>query len=241
MSVRIVSVLGLAAVLAGSTACSTVSVDEYNRVATAQKEYVATLEERNGNLERENEELRRAADGAALAKTTDELYAQIARQLEAALKGLDDGDDTLAFKDGRWTLGTDLLFETGSWTVSAKGQEILKKFASAHRAQSVRYRIVGHTDRAPIVSSNLKAKLDTDTNMELSARRAIAVMGALKAAGMPEGSFAECVGMGNSQPRVANDKNAANMKKNRRVEIYVLGKATLPTSADKQPEAPKKK
>ena len=238
MSVRILSVLGLAGLLSASVACSvtTVPLEEYNKMATAQKEYIGSLEQRNQDLETQNQELLRQTDDRTLARTADELYAQIARQLESALKELGDDDDAMTFKNGVWSLGTDLLFETGSWTVSDKGRAILKKFAEAHRAQNLRYRIVGHTDRAPIVSAPLKNKLDTDTNMELSARRAIAVMGVLKACGMPESAFAECVGMGNSAPRAANDKNPANMKKNRRVEIYVLGKATLPVAAEKTPE-----
>lgn len=235
MSVRTLSVLALAAVSAAVLpGCSTVSVEEYNKMATAQKEYIEQLEERNKVVELENADLRRLADGAALAKTTDELYAQIARQLEKALRDFGgDEDGELSFKDGRWTLGTDLLFETGSWTVSAKGKDLLKKFAEAHRAQTVRFRIVGHTDRAPIVTAALKAKLDTDTNMELSVRRAVAVMAVLKGFGMAESAFGECVGMGNMSPRAPNDRSAANMKKNRRVEIFVLGKATAPTSAPK--------
>ena len=53
--------------------------------------------------------------------------------------------------------------------------------------------------------------------------------------GIPESSFAECVGKGNREPVAPNDRAAANMKKNRRVEIYVLSSSgALNTSAPKR-------
>jgi flagellar motor protein MotB len=132
-------------------------------------------------------------------------------------------------------MGTDLLFDSGSDKVSTKGRDILKKFADAHKDRSINFRIVGHTDRAPISRAQTKQLLATDTNLELSALRAIAVMGALKEFGIPESSFAECVGKGNREPAVANDRSAQNMKKNRRVEIYILQAAgSVPTAAPKR-------
>jgi len=240
------TVLALAAVVGG---CSTVSGDKYARDIGAQKEYISELERRNSELESQNQGISRQLDDATLARTSDELYGQIARQLQAALAGLRNGDtDGMSYnpKTGAWEMGTDLLFDSGSDKVSSKGSEILKKFADAHKGRSFSFRIVGHTDRAPIVKEQTKKLLATDTNMELSARRAIAVMGALKDFGIPESAFAECVGMGDRQPCAPNDKNAANMKKNRRVEIYVLSTAgALRTAADKaekkeKTHAPKK-
>lgn len=239
MSVRIFTVLALAAIVGG---CSTVSADKYARDMGAQKEYISELEKRNQELESQNQAATRQLDDATLARTSDELYGQIARQLQAALASLRNGEtEGMAYnsRTGAWEMGTDLLFESGSAKVSAKGSEILKKFADAHKGRSFSFRIVGHTDRAPIVKAETTKLLDTDTNMELSARRAVAVMGALKGFGIPESSFAECVGMGNRQPCAPNDRNAANMKKNRRVEIFVLSTAgELKTSAEKSEKAP---
>jgi flagellar motor protein MotB len=144
-------------------------------------------------------------------------------------------------KTGAWEMGTDLLFESGSDKISAGGNEILKKFADAHKGRSFNFRVVGHTDRAPITKAGTKERLDTDTNMELSADRAIAVMGALIKFGIPESSFAECVGKGNREPCASNDRSAANMKKNRRVEIFVIASSgTSKTAAPAKSAAPKK-
>ncbi len=198
--------------------------DIYDRDMAAAREYQQTLERRNSDLESKNQGFGSLQDMQLVARTQDELYQQIAESLKAALEGFrQDGDSAMNWdpKLGKWTAGTDLLFDSGSWTVTAKGMEVLKKFADAHKGKTMRFRIVGHTDRAPITRPKTVQALDTDTNMELSARRAVAVMGALKKFGMSESQFVECVGMGNQQPVAPNDRIAANMKRNRRVEIFV--------------------
>lgn len=237
MSFRVRSMLALAAVAAVGSGCATVSADKYDRDVAALKEYVGTLERRNLELESQNQSINRRLDDATLARASDELYGQIARQLQAALAALRNGETegmTYNAKTGAWEMGTDLLFDSGSDKISAKGNEILKKFADAHKGRAFSFRIVGHTDSARIAKKDTKDRLFTDTNMELSALRAIKVMGALKEFGVPESAFAECVGFGNKQPCAPNDRNAANMKKNRRVEIYVLSSpGSAKISADK--------
>ncbi|MBI2932900.1 MAG: OmpA family protein [Planctomycetes bacterium] len=197
----------------------------YDRDLAAMKDYASGLERRNTDLEAKARALENLQDISLISRTQDELYEQIAESLKSALDGLrQDGETAMSYdaRRGVWTAGTDLLFDSGRWTVSPTGLEILKKFAEAHRGKNLHFRIVGHTDRAPIVKEKTKRELETDTNMELSARRAIAVMGALKGFGMSESQFLECVGMGNTQPVAPNDRNASNMKKNRRVELFVL-------------------
>ncbi len=222
--------LAVAAVAAlsalSSVGCAaTVSRDQYDRDLAAQKEYIESLERQNADYAAKAKALENLEDMNLVARTQDELYQQIADQLKAALGALrHDGEETMTFDaaKGRWTMGTDLLFDSGTWNITAKGMEILKKFAEAHKGKAMRFRIVGHTDRAPIAKGPTKERLETDTNSELSCRRAIAVMGALRKFGSFSESQFEVAGMGNQQPVAPNDKNAANMKKNRRVEIYIL-------------------
>ena len=225
MSVRLPSALALVVAVSSAVGCASVSAEKYARDIAAQRDYIESLERRNLALESANDGLSRQVDDVTLAKTTDELYSQLARQLQAALESLGSGNKSdMHFnpKTGAWEMGTDLLFESGSAKLSAQGQSILKKFADAHKGRSFNFRIVGHTDCAKIAKKSTKDLLDTDTNMELSALRAIAVMGELKNSGIPESSFADCIGKGNREPCASNDRNPANMKKNRRVEIYVL-------------------
>lgn len=221
--VRIAVVAAAAFSAAGCAA--TVSRDQYDREMSAKDEFIQTLERRNADLEAKDRARGNMEDMKLIATTQDELYQQIADQLKAALGALrHDGDDAMTFdpKRGAWTLGADLLFDSGTWTISAKGLEVLKKFAEAHRGKAMRFRIVGHTDRAPIAKKGTMDKLATDTNTELSVLRAVAVMGALKKFGSFSESQFECAGMGNTQPAAPNGRSAADMKKNRRVEIFVL-------------------
>ena len=239
MSVRLPSVLALIVAVSAGIGCASVPAEKYHRDLDAVKRYAAELERQNNDLLAQNESLNRQVDHTVLAKTTDELYGQLARQLQTALDSLRSGDTsgTMFYnpKTGAWEMGTDLLFESGSDKISAQGKEILKKFADAHKEKSYSFRVVGHTDRAPITKAGTKERLITDTNMELSADRAIAVMGALIQFGIPESSFAECVGKGNRDPIAPNDRLASNMKKNRRVEIFVLSSSgALKTSSPKR-------
>jgi len=225
MSVRLSSMFALVVAASSAIGCASVSAEKYARDIAAQRDYIESLERRNLALESANDGLSRQVDDVTLAKTTDELYGQLARQLQTALESLRNGDTSgMKFnsKTGAWEMGTDLLFESGSAKISAQGQAILKKFADAHKDRSFNFRIVGHTDCAKIAKKGTKDLLDTDTNMELSALRAISVMGELKNNGIPESSFADCIGKGNKEPCAPNDRSPANMKKNRRVEIYVL-------------------
>ena len=238
MSVRLSSVLALIVAAATTSGCATVSAGKYHRDLDAANRYISELEKQNQALLSENQELNLENDRVVLAKATDEYYSQIAKQLQAALEGLRAGDASgLSYnqKTGAWEMGTDLLFDSGSEKVSSKGRDILKKFAAAHKDRNINFRIVGHTDRAPIARKPTLDMLTTDTNMELSTIRAIAVMGALKEFGIPESSFAECVGKGSSSPAAPPDRNAQNMRKNRRVEIYILeASGTLKTGAPKR-------
>jgi flagellar motor protein MotB len=244
MSVRLPSILVVVFAAASAVGCATVSSEKYARDIAALKDFNDTLVRRNQELESQNEALSRISDETALVRTTDELYGQLARQLQTALNALRNGDsEGMAFnpKTGAWEMGTDLLFDSGSDKISAKGSEILKKFADAHKGKSYSFRIVGHTDCARIARKSTKDRLDTDTNMELSADRAIAVMGALIGFGIPESSFSDCIGKGNHDPCAPNDRSAANMKKNRRVEIFVMaGSGTEKTASPKRVKAAKK-
>jgi flagellar motor protein MotB len=238
MSVRLSSVVALAVAAASFTGCATVTAEKYARDMDALRRYNEQLERQNQELLTQNQAVGRQLDDNVLARTTDELYGQLARQLQSALDSIRSGDSGgMSFnpRTGAWEMGTDLLFESGSAKVSAQGKEILKKFADAHKTGAYSFRIVGHTDSAKIAKKGTKDLLDTDTNVELSSLRAISVMGELKSCGLPESSFAECVGKGNREPCAPNDKSPANMKKNRRVEIYVLaGSGALKTSAPKR-------
>src|SRR5262245_61241573 len=221
---RIAVVIASVCILAASTGCqSYVGYDKYARDVETLKETNRELTERNEKLESIAAAYDRLAADYQVEKTEAERYDEIAKLLAGSLEGIRNDDGTAAMhydaRRGVWTMATDLLFDSGSFTISPKGLEILKKFGDAYKAQDVRFRVVANTDNARIASAPTKERLETDTNLELSAKRAIAVFGQLLKSGLKESRFVEVIGMGNLQPAAANDSSAANRRKNRRVEI----------------------
>src|SRR5262245_5032432 len=118
--------------IASAVGCASVPADKYARDLDAIKRYASELERQNQELMAQNESLNRQVDHTVLTRTTDELYGQLARQLQSALDALGTGESSgmhFNSKTGAWEMGTDLLFESGSDKISAQGKEILKKFA----------------------------------------------------------------------------------------------------------------
>jgi len=81
----------------------------------------------------------RLAADYQVEKTEAERYDEIAKLLAASLDGVrnDDGSAAMHYdaRRGVWTMATDLLFDSGSFTISPKGLEILKKFGDAYKTQ----------------------------------------------------------------------------------------------------------
>src|SRR5258708_19620812 len=211
-----------------------VSKEDYDRDITQTKEL-------NDALMKENAELRLKGDAYERLKAendvngeTAKFYNDLAESLRKALKesGIEDKGEIYVNKQkGSVEFSTGLLFDLGSWNISARGKQALKAFGEANRGNVVK--VVGHADKKPITRETTKKALETDTNMELSTRRAIAVMGELLKAGMRESQFGSVEGHGTE----ATEHNGVA----RCVEIFVVKAASVPpTSAVKAPTTTKK-
>jgi len=115
-----------------------------------------------------------------------------------------------------YTLSDDMLFRSGSWQLSAEGQNALAGMAQQLGPyQQTKIVVNGYTDNQPI-GSGLR-KMGVESNDELSQKRAEAVMNWL----VQHGAKAEMVtakGWGETNPIASND-TPAGRSKNRRVEI----------------------
>lgn len=119
----------------------------------------------------------------------------------------------------RFVFQSELLFETGSADLGPEGREQVRKLAATVREISTGMpqglnwvlRVDGHTDKRPITSGKFPS------NWELSTARAITVLRALAADGVPKDRLA-AAGFGEFQP-VDNGKTEAAYAKNRRIEI----------------------
>lgn len=115
----------------------------------------------------------------------------------------------------------DLLFATGSDEIQPGGYHILQEFASimnSSDAQEFNIVVVGHTDDQPVVRAATKSK--HETNWELSAHRATAVVKALAKSNLSEPRMS-IAGYSMYQPAVPNTSDSSRQQ-NRRVEIYIV-------------------
>lgn len=213
------SALALAVAAFGAVGCSGIFVpkEQYDRDVTALKEYIQALERDNvaGRTAQATWEKHQTECG--LSAESAKVYQELADALKKAINGWggDVGEVDFDARRGVFTMGADLLFDSGKFEISAKGKEILKKFAEVNRGRALR--IVGHTDSTKVAKASTKAALFTDSNMELSALRAVAVWKALRETGVSEKQM-WVEGRGSNEPR-------GGLKTSRRVEIYLAGDA----------------
>lgn len=103
-------------------------------------------------------------------------------------------------------MNSDVLFDTASYRISGKGQAWLADFF--RKAGATSYIIAGHTD----------SRASDDYNIKLSLNRANAVAAIASKMGV---RIADVRGYGERMP-IAPNNSAANMQKNRRVEIICI-------------------
>jgi len=222
------------AIVAGIVALSSVGCSGAWMTREEHERETAQLTEYKNALEKENAELR--MKGAEFDKLKAEFdansesakfYNDLAANLKQALNGIGVTDKDWGFnaKTGAIEFKDGVLFDLGSWSISARGKQILKTIAETQKSNVVK--VVGHADKKPISRAATKAALDTDTNMELSCRRAVAVMGELLKAGMRETQIASVEGHGTSPTH--------NNSVSRCVEIFIVkGANVAPTSFQKK-------
>jgi flagellar motor protein MotB len=236
MSSKISLAIVGAAVAFSSIGCAGhfVSQEEYDRAIVQTRELNEALIKENAELRQKGADYDRMKAESELNGDSAKFYSELADSLKKALKdmGIAHEEVVTVEKDGRVVFATDVLFDLGSWTLTPKGHQILAAFAQTQKGNVMK--IVGYTDRKPIVSAGLKKALDTDTNKELSVKRAVAVMGELLKSGIRESQIASVEGHGSDEPKSSDAKS-------RRVEIFVLpGAHVAPTSAVKTTKTSKK-
>jgi outer membrane protein OmpA-like peptidoglycan-associated protein len=154
---------------------------------------------------------RQAAEQAEAEKA--QLRAQLLNQLNSILQTRDSARGLIVNM-------SDVLFDTGSYTLKPGAREKLAKISGivlAHPGLSLQ--IEGHTDSVG----------GDDFNQQLSERRADSVRDFLAEEGVPPSSIT-ARGFGRTQPVASND-TPEGRQRNRRVELVVNGDAIGNTSA----------
>ena len=176
----------------------------------AARDKAAALDQQRA-AEAEAEKARQAAAKAEAEKA--ELRSQLLNQLNSILQTRDSARGLIVNM-------SDVLFDTGSYTLKPGAREKLAKISGILLAHpGLTMQIEGHTDS---VGSD-------EFNQQLSERRADSVRDFLAEQGVPASSIT-AKGFGKTQPVASND-TAEGRQRNRRVELVVNGDAIGNASA----------
>ncbi|MFC0284212.1 peptidoglycan -binding protein [Camelimonas abortus] len=200
-------------------------VELLNQQVAALRRQLAALEEALAASEaRDREAQARIADlggrlNVALAQKVQELARYRSDFFGRLRQILGDRDDIRVVGD-RFIFQSEVLFDTGSATLSERGRAELDKIASAIRELSRVIpadipwvlRVDGHTDDRPLSGAG-----QFRNNWELSAARAIAVVQYLISRGAPPQRLL-AAGFAEYQPLEPGDSDAARAR-NRRIEL----------------------
>jgi chemotaxis protein MotB len=122
------------------------------------------------------------------------------------------------------TLNDSLLFQSGSATLTADGENLLRRVSRIIEPIGRRVRVEGHSDNVPIATARYPS------NWELSTARAVNVVKYFVQQGRIDPGLLSAVGYADVKPRVSNDSEAQRAK-NRRVEI-ILGQVNETQAAE---------
>lgn len=112
-------------------------------------------------------------------------------------------------------LSQDVLFNSGSATLSSEGRRTLTEVATVlAELQDRRFQVEGHTDTVPIATERFRS------NWELSTARALSVVRLLLDHGVSPDNLS-AAGYGEHQPVASND-TPEGRRRNRRIEIVML-------------------
>ncbi len=162
------------------------------------------------------------ADKVAELKNVAQYQSDFYKSIKTAL-----GDRSTIQPDGdRFIVSSDILFPSGSYTLSPEGKKQLRLIANVIRDLESKIpsdvnwiiRVDGHTDRKPIIPGTKGYR----NNTELSLRRATAVADELARNGVSKRRLVPS-GFGEMHPvELGND--AASMQKNRRIELQLTNR-----------------
>ena len=168
----------------------------------------AEAEKASADAARAKEDADKARAAAARAESEKaELRAQLLAQLNAVLQTQDSARGLIVNM-------SDVLFDTGSYTLKPATREKLAKISGIVLAHpGLILQIEGHTDSVG----------GDDFNLRLSQQRAGSVLDFLAEQGVPASAMTSH-GFGKTQPVASNDSSEGRQK-NRRVELVVNGEA----------------
>lgn len=198
---------------------------EQNKKLSTQDNLILDLQKRLGKvstnkaeLDRSLAETRQALNELAERKEEMEKELRDFRALTTGLKSMiDTGSVSVRFVKGRMvvSLGSDVLFASGSAKLSPEGIEAVKKVTQQlTRIEGKEFQIEGHTDNVRIKTREFPS------NWELASARALTVVNNMVAAGMPANRVS-AASYSDTQPSAPND-TAEGRAHNRRIDMVIV-------------------
>ncbi len=185
----------------------------------------STLLEKEADLKKLSADLeareKRVNELEAIINKKDAALANLKKKVKEALLGFENNGLTIEQKNGKVYVSLDesLLFASGSYTVGAKGTDVLKKLAKVLEGSSdIDVVVEGHTDNVP-----LKSKGDIEDNWDLSVKRATSVVKIITTSSKVNPKRLTAAGRGENKP-LDLSKNIEGRKKNRRIEVILTPK-----------------
>ncbi len=193
------------------------AADQQARIAKLERDMAVMLKDRS-TMEASVADM--AAALAELQKRKEQTEARMAeyRALLQKFRGLiDAGKLSVKIVDGRMVvvLATDVLFGSGSASLSREGKDAVSEVARLLASIPQRsFQIEGHTDNVPIRTAQYPS------NWELASARSLTVLKTMLEAGMPADRIS-AASFGDAKPAVSNE-TADGRAQNRRIEIIIV-------------------
>jgi chemotaxis protein MotB len=149
----------------------------------------------------------------------DSLNMALVMNLKGAIGNLDDKDIQIKVDKGvvYIDISDKLLFNSGSYVVTARAKEVLRKVAKVLKAHTdLEFMIEGHTDNVPY-----KANGNLEDNWDLSVKRATTVARILQKQYGLDPTQITAAGRSEYKPLASNNSDS-NRALNRRTRIIVL-------------------
>ncbi|WP_374073375.1 OmpA family protein [Bdellovibrio bacteriovorus] len=195
---------------------------EQNQALTSEKaqledKLIANAKDR-GQLKSSLDEMKKAMDEMRQRQAEQKKRLQEFEDLTKRFKKLTDaGALSVKIIDGKMvvSLGSDVLFPSGSAKLSQAGLEAIKEVTNQLKAiPGKAYQVEGHTDNVPIATATFPS------NWELASARALNVTRSMIDAGMPA-ERVSAASFGDTHP-VQSNETTEGKAANRRIAIVVV-------------------
>ena len=215
---RIAELEGEIVTLKGEITAATAKREALDAELREERRQKVELLQARAKLNASIEDMNRALEDLATRKAQAEASVAAFRDLLRRFQSLiDAGRLQVRILDGRMVvqLATDVLFSSGSASLSADGRAAIREVAAVLRdIPDRKFQVEGHTDDVPIRTERFPS------NWELASARAITVVREMLEVGLPADRVS-AASYGEFAP-VAPNRTAEGKSANRRIQIVVV-------------------